>query len=61
MNRWLTALLLVLTLGMVMAFFGVVVLDEREQAFRTLLNEAEPKVLGVALNRPNLVEPGVYV
>jgi membrane protease subunit HflC len=61
MNRWLTALLLALTLGMVMAFFGVVVLDEREQAFRTLLNEAEPKVLGVPLNRPNLVEPGVYV
>lgn len=61
MSRWLTALLLALTLGMVVAFFGVVILDEREQAFRTLLNEAEPKVLGVALNQPNLVEPGVYV
>lgn len=60
MSRWLTLLLLVATLA-VLSLFCVVILDEREEAFRTLLNQAEPKVFGVSLNRPNLVEPGVYV
>jgi membrane protease subunit HflC len=60
MSRWLTALLLVATLAVV-SLFCVVILDEREEAFRTLLNQPEPTVFGVALNRPNLVEPGWYV
>jgi len=60
MSRWLSALLVVLTLA-VASLFCVVILDEREQAFRTLLNEPEPRILGFALNRPNLVEPGWYL
>ncbi|HTO05818.1 MAG TPA: protease modulator HflC [Myxococcota bacterium] len=60
MNRWIAALLLVAGLG-AFAFFCVTIIDEREQAFRTLLNQAEPKVLGVSLNQPNLTEPGWYV
>jgi len=60
MSRWLLGLLVVLTLGVV-SLFCVEILDEREQAFRTLLNEPEPKILGFALNRPNLVVPGWYV
>ena len=59
MSRWITALLIVLTLALT-SLFCVVTLDEREQAFRTLLNEPEPQVFGLALNRPNLVEPGWY-
>jgi membrane protease subunit HflC len=39
----------------------VVVIEEREQAFRTLLNDPEPRVMGFLLNRPELTEPGLYV
>jgi membrane protease subunit HflC len=60
MSRWLTVLLLLVTLG-VLSLFCVVILDEREEAFRTLLNQPEPTVFGVSLNRPNLVEPGWYL
>ncbi|HTO53522.1 MAG TPA: protease modulator HflC [Myxococcota bacterium] len=60
MSRWITGLLLVAAL-VVFALFCVTIIDEREQAFRTLLNKAEPEVLGITLNHPNLVEPGWYI
>jgi hypothetical protein len=60
MNRWLSLLLLAATLA-VAALFCVVVIDEREQAYRTLLNQAEPQRFGITWNQPNLVEPGVYL
>ena len=60
MSRWISLLLVVLTLA-VASLFCVVILDEREQAFRTLLNEPEPRILGLSLNRPNLTEPGWYL
>lgn len=60
MSRWVAGLLLVVAVA-VFALFCVRILDEREQAFRTVLNVAEPKLLGVTLNRPNLTEPGWYV
>ena len=53
------ALLVVATVAVV-SLFCVVILDEREEAFRTLLNQPEPTVFGLALNRPNLTEPGWY-
>ena len=54
--------LLVLAVALVVAAsFCVVVLDEREQAFRTLLSEADYTVAGIALNRPELTEPGWYI
>ncbi len=59
MSRFVSLLLIVLTVA-VASLFSVVILDEREQAFRTLLNEPEPSVFGLALNRPNLTEPGWY-
>lgn len=59
MSRWVSLLLVVLTLA-VASLFCVVILDEREQAFRTLLNEPDPRILGVSLNRANLTEPGWY-
>lgn len=43
------------------AAFCIVVLDEREQAFRTLLDQADYEVLGIHLNRSDLTEPGWYV
>jgi membrane protease subunit HflC len=39
----------------------VVVIDQREVAFRTLLDQAEVEVAGLALNRAVLDEPGWYV
>ncbi len=60
MSRWVAGILLLATLA-AGALFCVVILDEREQAFRTLLNEPDPKILGVSLNQSNLVEPGWYV
>lgn len=57
--RRLPVLLVLAAIG-----FGVssiVVLDEREQAFRTLLNVPEPRIAGLVLNRPALTEPGWYV
>ena len=41
--------------------FCLVILDEREIGFRTVLGDPEPTLFGVSLNRPVLDEPGVYV
>jgi membrane protease subunit HflC len=60
MSRGLVLLLLLLTLG-VAASFCVVILDEREQAFRTLLDKPDPKVMGYSINKAVLSEPGWYV
>jgi membrane protease subunit HflC len=60
MSRGLVLLLLLLTLGVV-GSFCVVILDEREQAFRTLLNDPAPKLFGLSLNRAILTEPGWYI
>ncbi len=60
MSRWLAILLVALTLAVV-SLFCVVILDEREQAFRTLLNEPEPSLFGISLNQANLLEPGWYL
>jgi membrane protease subunit HflC len=59
MRRLLCALLLVS--GAVFASLCVVVLDEREVGFRTLLGMPEPELLGRSLNRPLLLEPGWYL
>ncbi len=59
MTRRLVTLLLILT-AVVVGSFCVVILDEREQAFRTLLNDPDPRVMGVSLNRAVLIEPGWY-
>lgn len=56
----MVALLLAAALG-VAASFCVVILDEREQGFRTLFSEAEFEVFGVSLNQASLTEPGWYV
>jgi membrane protease subunit HflC len=54
--------LLVLAAALVVAgSFCIVILDEREQAFRTLLSEAEYTVAGIPLNQPELTEPGWYI
>ena len=60
MSRWVAGVLLAAALA-VFAAFCVTIIDEREQGFRTAFNIAEPKLLGVTLNQPNLVEPGLYV
>lgn len=60
MSRFVALLLLAATLA-VAALFCVVVIDEREQAYRTLLNQAAPVRFGITWNQPNLVEPGVYL
>ena len=60
MSRGLVLLLLLLTLAVV-GSFCVVILDEREQAFRTLLNDPDPKPFGLSLNRAILTEPGWYI
>jgi membrane protease subunit HflC len=60
MSRWVAGVALAAALA-AFVFFCVTIIDEREQAFRTLLNQAEPKLLGLTLNRPNLTEPGWYV
>ncbi len=59
MSLRIVTLLLLATLGVV-GSFGVVVLDERQQAFRTLLNDPEPELFGYSLNVPVLVEPDWY-
>ena len=59
MSRRILALLLLLTLGVV-ASFCVVIIDERQQGFRTLLNNPEPELYGYSLNRAVLTEPGWY-
>jgi membrane protease subunit HflC len=59
MRRLLCSLLL-LSLA-IFASVCLVVLDEREIGFRTLLGMPEPELLGRSLNRPLLLEPGWYV
>jgi membrane protease subunit HflC len=60
MRRWSWTLVLLGGLA-VFGRFCLVVLDEREQAFRTLLNEPEFSAFGMQLNQPSLTEPGIYV
>ncbi len=59
MSRRIVTLLLLLTLAVV-GSFCIVILDERQQAFRTLLNDPEPTLFGYSLNRPVLTKPGWY-
>jgi membrane protease subunit HflC len=60
MRRLLCALLGVALV--VFAWYGVVVIDERQIGFRTLLGIPDPEpVLGMRLNEPLLLEPGWYV
>lgn len=54
-------LLLVLATAVVAASFCIVIIDEREVAFRTILNESDPVVFGFHINRPVLDRPGWYV
>jgi membrane protease subunit HflC len=56
---WVCALLLA-TAAVAASLCGVVI-DQREVAFRTLLDRAEVEVAGIALNRPILDQPGWYV
>ena len=49
MRRRLLGFLLLATLG-VAASFCIVIIDEREVAFRTLLNESDPVVFGLHVN-----------
>jgi membrane protease subunit HflC len=60
MSRWLALLLLGLSL-LVFALFCTTIIDEREQGFRTFLNDPEGKFFGLVVSRPNLSEPGWYV
>ena len=60
MTRGLVLLLLLAALG-VGASFCIVILDEREQGFRTLLSSPEYSVFGFQLNQAVLDEPGWYV
>lgn len=60
MRRSLVLLLLLATVA-VAASFCIVIIDEREVAFRTVLNESDPVVLGFHINRPVLDRPGWYV
>ena len=60
MSRRILTLLLLLTLG-IGGSYCIVILDEREQGFRTLLNDPAPEAFGFKLNRPALTEPGWYV
>ena len=60
MRRRLLAVLFLLT-GVVFARFCVVILDEREMGFRTLLGDPDPQIMGFPINRSELTEPGLYV
>jgi membrane protease subunit HflC len=60
MRRGFVILLLLAAFGVV-ASFCIVILDEREQAFRTFLNDPDFKVFGVQLGETVLTEPGWYV
>ena len=60
MTRALSVLLLVIALG-VAASFCIVILDEREQAFRSLLGQPDFELFGFQINQPSLTKPGVYV
>ncbi len=56
-----TTLLLLLAALLVATPFVVVVLDEREQGFRTVLGDPDPKIFGLSFNRAVLTEPGLYL
>ncbi len=66
MRRRLLVSLLLATLG-VAASFCIVIIDEREVAFRTILNESDPVVFGLHINpgsgdMPAILDrPGWYV
>ena len=60
MRRGLYPLVLAAALAVV-ASFCVVVLDEREQAFRTFLQEADYQIAGLRLGESILTEPGWYL
>ena len=60
MRRRLLSLLLLATLG-VAASFCIVIIDEREVAFRTILNESDPTLFGLHLNQPVIDQPGWYI
>ena len=60
MTRWLAGGVLLAAVA-VFASFCIVILDEREIGFRTVLGDPEPSLLGLSLNRPVLDEPGLYV
>ena len=61
MRRAVSLLGLLLVAAGVFAAFCVGILDQREIAFRTLLNEADFEIGGVRLNEPILDEPGLYL
>lgn len=58
-RKGIAALLVAATF--VFASFCLVVIDEREQAFRTLLDQSRPVLLGASLNTPVIDRPGIYV
>lgn len=60
MKQGLYLLVLAAAFG-VAASFCVVVLDEREQAFRTFLQEADYELAGLRLGKSALIEPGWYL
>ncbi len=60
MRTRLLSLLLLATLG-VAASFCIVIIDEREVAFRTILNESDPTLFGLHLNQPVIDQPGWYI
>ena len=60
MRRRLLVSLLLATLG-VAASFCIVIIDEREVAFRTILNESDPTLFGLHLNQPVIDQPGWYI
>ena len=59
--RWLGCAVLAVA-AVVFASFCVLVIDERQIGFRTLMGIPEPRpLLGLELNRPLLLEPGFYL
>jgi membrane protease subunit HflC len=59
-TRWFAGGVLLAAVAVFLSFC-VVILDETEIGFRTVLDNPEPTLLGVPLNVPVLDEPGVYV
>lgn len=55
------ALALVVAAVAVAASFCLIVIDIREQAFRTVLGDPDPQILGFHYNRAVLDDPGFYV
>ena len=60
MRRRLLGVLFLLA-GVVFARLCVVILDEREMGFRTVLGDPDPRVMGFPINRAELTEPGLYI